>query len=343
MPTEEFGSNQKWLSVPISDLGLSIAGSPLEPILAEFMEELRGTGIHQLRPVFYLSAEWGVPFGTVAIAIPFYLARAELTKLHAARVGYVEGVDRLDILRYLRHEMGHVMNYAYKLYDMPRWTQLFGSIEQDYEEEYHPNPFSRKYVHHLPGFYAQKHPDEDWAETFAVWMTPDRNWRTEYADWPESLAKLTYCDEILAQLKTREPLVTANDLDEDVGDLVHSLDDFYAAGSSTTTDPLPRLESGLRSIFKYSSTSIKDANDSYKPAVDLIHLLEPEIMADVYRWTAHFPERTRGLLRHFGQIVQELQLCYKVGEELTIAVAMTALVTALAASHVRHGNYWPKS
>ena len=66
-------------------------------------------------------------------------------------------------------------------------------------EEYRPSPFSRRYVRHLPGWYAQKHPDEDWAETFAVWMTPAaQTGKKEYAGWPEALAKLTYCAEVMA-------------------------------------------------------------------------------------------------------------------------------------------------
>src|SRR3954470_9109833 len=115
-------------STPIRDLGLSLEGSALEPIIEEFREELRQAGIVRVRPRFYLSTEWGVPFETVAIAIPFYLARPDLLTLHAERVGHVEGFDRADILRYLRHEMGHVVNYAYRLYDEEEWVKQFGSI-----------------------------------------------------------------------------------------------------------------------------------------------------------------------------------------------------------------------
>ena len=121
-----------------------------------------------------------------------YLARPDLTALHVERTGLVEGFDRADILRYLRHEMGHVVNYAYRLYDQEEWVKQFGSITQPYSEEYRPEPFSRRYVRHLPGWYAQKHPDEDWSETFAVWMTPGRDWRREYSGWPVAAAKLAY-------------------------------------------------------------------------------------------------------------------------------------------------------
>lgn len=63
-----------------------------------------------------------------------------------------------DILRYLRHEMGHVVNYAYRLYDDGAWVERFGAITQPYVEHYRPEPFSRRFVRHLPGWYAQKHP-----------------------------------------------------------------------------------------------------------------------------------------------------------------------------------------
>src|SRR5579883_1361878 len=136
-------------ATPIRDLRLSIAGSPLEPILAEFETELRAAGIVRVRPRFYLSTEWGVNEGTVAIAIPFYLARPDLTALHGERTGHVEGVGRAEILRYLRHEMGHVVNYAYKLFETEEWTEHFGPMDQPYVDEYRLEPFSRRYVRHL--------------------------------------------------------------------------------------------------------------------------------------------------------------------------------------------------
>src|SRR5688500_15396909 len=219
-----FQESNLW-STPIRDLGLTIEGTRLEPILAEFEEELRQAGINRVRPRWYLSTEWGVPFETIAIAIPFYLARPDLTALHAEKVGHIEGFNRTDILRYLRHEMGHVVNYAYKLYDLEAWVKLFGSINQPYREEYRPQPFSRRFVRHLPGWYAQKHPDEDWSETFAVWMTPGRDWRADYAQLPTALAKLEFCARTMANLG--DPVVTAAELDEDVSGIHYSLAQYY--------------------------------------------------------------------------------------------------------------------
>src|SRR5262245_28786662 len=95
---------------PPQSVHVQLAGTQLEPVLTEFRTELERVGIRRLKPHFYLADEWGVPFGTVSIAIPWYLARPEWTALHAERAGHVEGVGRADLLRYLRHEMGHVVN-----------------------------------------------------------------------------------------------------------------------------------------------------------------------------------------------------------------------------------------
>src|SRR5438477_6408464 len=212
---------------PIRDLHLAIDQTPLAPVLDEFREELRAKRITRLAPQFHLSTEWGVPFGTVVIGIPFYLARPELTELHGEEVGHVEGLSQADILRYLRHEMGHVVNYAYKLYDEEEWVKLFGSITQPYVEDYRPQPFSRRFVRHLPGWYAQKHPDEDWAETFAVWLTPGLDWRSEYAKWPRALMKLNYCDAVVKRLVDAVPLITDEELDEDVAEITLSPEQYY--------------------------------------------------------------------------------------------------------------------
>lgn len=327
-----------WSSVPIKNLGLTIAGTPLEPVLAEFQAELERVGIRRVRPVFYLSTEWGVPFDTVAIAIPFYLARVELTQLHAERVGHIEGRSRPDILRYLRHEMGHVVNYAYRLYEEEEWVRLFGSIDQEYEEEYHPRQFSRDHVRHLPGWYAQKHPDEDWAETFAVWMTPGLDWRADYAGWPIALAKLEYCDRTLAALKERDPLVTAADLDEDVGQLSDSLEQFYGQ-LSADTDPFPEsVDGALRSLFEDLGHPESSSSSVRRPASDLIRRLEQGLMAEVYRWTGYFPERTRPLLRHLARRADQLQQVYPKDREMEATVALTTFVTALAMNHVQHAS-----
>jgi hypothetical protein len=315
----------------IRELGLGIAGTVLEPILARFVAELEAKGIHRVRPRFYLSTEWGVPTETVAMAIPFYLARADLTELHARRTGHVEGASEADILRYLRHEMGHVVNYGYELYDRQDWVETFGAITQPYVEEYRPTPFSPRFVVHLPGWYAQKHPDEDFAETFAVWMTPGRDWRADYRAWPEALAKLEYVDRVMAELRDKDPVVTSEDLDEEVGEVALSLDDFYRGWSHGGDFPAG-LDGALRAIF---------GEEAGAPASELLIRMQRELPAEVYRWTGHFPERTRALLAHLATRASALGLCHDAARERETVLALTTFVTALAMNHVHRGSYMP--
>lgn len=330
------------LTTLVRDLGVRLAGSWLEPVLAEFTRELHARGIFRIQPRFYLSNEWGVPFGTTALAIPFYLADADLTALHAEQVGHIEGGSPGELLRYLRHEMGHVVNYGYRLYERKDWIATFGSIEQDYVEEYRPEPFSRRFVRHLPGWYAQKHPDEDWAETFAVWLTPRLDWSAEYADAPEALAKLRYCDQVLAEIRDRDPLVSDQETDDAVDDLTWSLGEFYKDYASITPELPPGLDDSLRLIFEDRvSPGDSGSGKPRRPAAELIARLERDLQADVYRWTGHFPERTRGLLRQMASRARELGLVWAEDQERSITVSLTTLVTALAMNHVHRGKYVP--
>ena len=335
--TFEESSNPKPipLTTAIRDLGVRIAGSWLEPVLETFRGELQQKGI-RLQPAFYLSNEWGVPFGTTALAIPFYLARPDLIELQAEHVGHLEGATPTEILRYLRHEMGHVVNYAYLLYEREDWVTTFGSIDQPYEEEYRPEPFSRRFVRHLPGWYAQKHPDEDWAETFAVWMTPGLDWSAEYTLWPDAIAKLKYCDRLLAELRDQTPLVTDNTPDEGVEELTGSLAAFYEGHIPGPVDLPPGLDGSLRAIFEADNPE-----SSHPRASGLIRKLERELLASVYRWTGHFPERTRVLLRRMGERADQLQQAYDPQRETEATVALTTLVTALAMNYVHKGKYAP--
>ncbi len=314
------------LDRPIRDLNLSIAGSRLEPIVDEFLREVRAVGLEKVAPTLYLSTEWGVPDGTIAVAIPFYLASAELSDWHEAQAGHLEGRDAADILRYLRHEMGHVVNYAYLLFRSPEWERLFGAMTTPYREDYRPSPFSRDFVRHLPGWYAQKHPDEDWAETFAVWMTPGLDWRSEYADWPQALSKLDFCDATMRAVSGREPLITSADRDEDVSEVSYSLNDFYAGLRVADTPPPSGIDGSLRAIFEDRSASTTGA----RRASALIREHSAIIAAEVFRWTGVFPEATRPILLHLADRAEVLDKVYRLDRERSTLVALTAMVTALA-------------
>jgi hypothetical protein len=322
--------------VPIRDLGLTITGTSLEPIIVEFERELVAAGIRKLKPRFYLSTEWGVPESSIAIAIPFYLARPELTMLQADLACHVEGSSPRDILKYLRHEMGHVVNYAYRLHETKDWIERFGAMNRPYVEEYRPRPFSREYVHHLPGWYAQKHPDEDWAETFAVWLTPGLDWKSQYAKWPGALRKLDYCARTMAEVADKDPIVTAAVLDEDVATLSVSLEQFYRDATAGTSERPVEIDDLLARLFPD-----QDSGQVRLAASDLLRRLERDLPASVYQWTGHLPERTRWLVDQMAQRADALELTYRVDQEPLLTVAITSLVTTLAMNWLQSGRYVP--
>lgn len=340
---------RKYLTTPLRDLGLTIAGTWLEPVLHQFEQEVEAAGIRRLKPRFYLANEWGVS-DSLAIGIPFYLAKPELIAVQAQRVGHVEGRTRAETLRYLRHELGHVICYAYRLYDDEEYVKLFGANTQPYVEEFHVEPFSRRFVRHLPGWYAQKHPEEDWCETFAVWITPGSNWREDYKNWPEALQKLEYCDAVITRIGDADPQATSTHQDDDISAYEGSIEQFYDQWSKTSTEWLtlgklelpPGLDGALRTIFEdLGDREDKTTMAPRKPASELILRLEQDMMASIYRWTGHFPERTRPLLRHLAERANQLAQVYPEDRELDAACALTALVTTLAMNFVYKGTYLP--
>jgi hypothetical protein len=175
---------QEVLRKPIKELGLRLEGSPVEKYVYQLYREIERKGLKHFRPPCYLTDEWGCPSGEPVIGIPFYLADP---KLSAVEKTLNDLEDEREIMMYMRHEAGHAFNYAYQLYKTEEWRDLFGPFRRPYREDYRPVPFSRSFVRHIAGWYAQKHPDEDFAETFSVWLTTRSNWRKRYKDWPGAL------------------------------------------------------------------------------------------------------------------------------------------------------------
>ena len=148
------------------------------------------------------------------IGVPFYLMDKRLARIEEEQTGDIE--DGPLIMMLLRHEAGHAINYAYRLHRDPEWVEMFGPFSRPYHDTFRPNPWSRNFVRHIAHHqygrtYAQKHPDEDFAETFAVWLTPRSGWRRRYRHWP-ALRKLEYVDRCMKSLRGVEPKCTGGKL-----------------------------------------------------------------------------------------------------------------------------------
>jgi hypothetical protein len=181
------------------DLALSIKGSELETRIEKALDELRANDL-DFKPHFWLSDEWFCADGIPGIAIPFYLAHPRLERLERSQLLEVEGGDEKWCLKILRHELGHAIENAFRTRRLKARRELFGKSTEPYPEYYSPRPYSKSFVLHLDPWYAQSHPDEDFAETFAVWLTPNSQWRDRYAGWP-ALKKLEYMDSLMNELR----------------------------------------------------------------------------------------------------------------------------------------------
>jgi hypothetical protein len=213
------------LDVRMSDLPLTIEGT-LADRIQQFRGELESRGL-RFPLHFYLSDEWFTPDGAAAIAVPFYLAHPRLAKLEEAQMLEVEGGEHEWCMRILRHEAGHAIDNAYRLRLRRERRRLFGLPTKPYPESYTPKPYSKSFVLHLDAWYAQSHPDEDFAETFAVWLTPNSEWRNRYTGWP-ALKKLAYMDALMQSIRNTTARVV----------------------NTAEVDPLSKLRRTLRQHYK---------------------------------------------------------------------------------------------
>ncbi len=191
--------DEELLEFRISRLGLRIEGTPIQALIEQLYDELGQKGL-LFRPPCELGDEWFVPVGLPVIFLPFFLANDRLRHLEKRMILDVEGGTNEAFMKLIRHEAAHAYSYAYRFVHRTKWRQTFGkSSTEETPTFYRPRPYSRSFVVHLDDWYAQSHPDEDFAETFAVWLTPGLDWRERYRGW-KALAKLEYVDELMRSL-----------------------------------------------------------------------------------------------------------------------------------------------
>ena len=173
-------------------------------------------------------------------------------------------------------------------------------------------------------------------------MTPGLDWRKEYSGWPVAAAKLAYCDRTMAALRDRDPVVTDVELDEDVGRHRVLAGPLLSGRGDRPRRGAARASTGRSARSSRTSARPTGApGEPLAPAGALIRRLEPDLLANVFRWTGHFPERTRVLIRYLADRAEQLRQGYLPGREAAATVAVTTLVTGLAMNHVQRGSYLP--
>jgi hypothetical protein len=318
-------SDDELMQVRMKDLGVRIAGTWLEERLADLHREMAAKGV-VARAHAWLSDEWFSPHNTPGIAIPFYLAHPRLMRLERRMVLEVEGGTARECMRILRHEAGHVVQRAYGLHRRKRWRELFGQSTVPYPEHYRPNPASRRYVQHLRRWYAQCHPDEDFAETFAVWLSPRSNWRKRYANWP-ALQKLVYVDELMKELAGVKPPPKPRIEIDPLSTLSMTLAEHYE-------DKRDRYAVDMPSIFDRELLRIFSDDPIHRSAPmasAVIRRNRGEIRRSVARWTGEYPVALDAALDDMIDRTRVMKL-RAPGSEQRMRLELTALLSTKAVS-----------
>jgi len=247
-PRWERWSDEELLELKLKELRVDVLGSFMRRAVRHLFTDLDRQGI-QFRPHFWASTEWFSPAGIPGIAVPFYLCHPRLMLLEKRQTLEVEGGSQATCLQILRHETGHALDTAYRLSRRAHWRELFGRASKRYPDEYSPRPYSRHYVLHLDNWYAQSHPSEDFAETFAVWLRPGSRWRSRYQGWP-ALKKLEYVDTLMAGICDRKPLVTTRSRHEPLSELEETLGEHYRKKRARYAAPRREVyDQALRRLF----------------------------------------------------------------------------------------------
>jgi len=313
--------DEKLLKLKVKDLKLTLEGTWLEECLEDLHAELEKRGI-RIRPHAWLSDEWFSSEASPGIAIPFYLAHPRLMRLERKKIIDVEGGSRAECMAILRHETGHVVQHAYQLQRRRQWQKLFGKSSETYPDYYRPNPGSRNYVQHLRLWYAQSHPDEDFAETFAVWMGPKHKWRKRYAGWG-ALKKLEYVDELMTEIGDAKPGLVTRAFVDPVSSLKFTLGEYYEQKQARyMTRPPTVHDRDLKRIF-----SDQPRHRGAKKASTFLRENGPEIRRMVSKWTGQYQLTLDALLDEMIDRCRALKL-RAPGSERRMMVDFTVLLTA---------------
>jgi hypothetical protein len=324
-------SDDELLNLRLCDLDLTIEHTSLESCVADLYGELDARGI-RLRPRCYLGDEWFSPAGVPAIAIPFYLAHPRLQQLEKKMMMEVEGgAGHEDTMRFLRHECGHAMCHAFVLAERPDWKNAFGSPAQEFRDHYRYQPYSRNFVRHLENWYAQSHPEEDFAETFSVWLTPGLDWKTLYRGWP-ALRKLEFVDRLMRELSGKQPVVPRGRKTYDVHTLRSRLRTHYERRRKLYAEESPSFfDADLERIF------VERNAPGAVPASRFLRRHRGQIVDAVAFWTRERKFTVDRLLKQLVARCDGLKLCVPRDEDRA-RLEMAAYLSALVSNYLFTGR-----
>ena len=325
-------SDEELLDVQFRELDLKLEGTDLALRIEQLNGELATRGL-LFRPHYWLSDEWFTPDGIPGVAIPFYLAHPRLAKLELAQMLEVEGGDADSCMRILRHEAGHAIDNAFHLRRRRQRREIFGDHTLPYPEHYTAKPYSKNFVLHLDSWYAQSHPDEDFAETFALWLTPDAQWRQRYNDWP-ALRKLEYMDQLMHSLAGRTPPVTTMETLDPIGSLKRTLRQHYRKKRRHYAVGYPSFyDRDLRRLF----SDAPECSQNMTAAQFLIKIRK-SVRKTVGSWTGIYQYTIDQVFEDMIERCRQLNLRVR-GHEDQARLEFTVLLTVQSMNYLHSGGH----
>ncbi len=333
--------DEQLLQLRLRDLKVKVEGTWLEECLHTLHEELKQRDL-RVRPHAWISSEWFSPDSTPGIAFPFFLAHPRLMQLEKKKIFDVEGGTWSECMGILRHEAGHAINYAYRLYGLKEWQETFGPFDEPYRDFFRPNPHSREFVKHLyqqvgsyaGRIYAQKHPDEDFAETFAVWLTPYSKWRQKYRNW-DALSKLKFVDHLMREMGPKKPLITDGMLINPIESLNLTLLEYYNKNEEKyRMKAQGYVDDVLQEIF-----STNGKGERRIPAGNFIEKNRGHLIDMISHWTG---EKTSSIAPLIDKMVgrsKELSLNLSPRRQSRKLIEVTALATTLVMNYTYEGKF----
>ena len=321
------------LEVRLCDLELEIQGTAMERRTAQVRGELERRGI-RFQPHFWVSDDWFTPDGGTGTAVPFYLLHPRLARLERSMTGEVDGGTYPWCMKILRHEVGHALQHAYLLQRKRRWQQLFGLSSRPYPRYYRPNPYSKRHVQHLEYWYAQSHPDEDFAETFAVWLGAKARWRKLYRGWP-ALKKLEYVDELMAEITGQRPVVRTRLRVDPISRLRETLGEYYESKTAWVEDTWPDIyDRDLRRLFSDSPR-----HRQREAASAFIRRMRPEVVQLVSRWVGEHRYHLEHVFKEIVGRCRDLKL-HVAGAERNLKRDFAILLTKYTVDALYRSRGW---
>ena len=322
---------EQLLDTRICDLPLSIRGTWLEPRVKQLYDELRVRDI-QFEPTCYLADEWLTPEGVPVIGIPFYLAHPRLIALEKKLMLEAEGETPEWCMQLLRHEAGHALSYAFGLHRKRSWQKVFGHSSQAYEDTYRFRPYSKSFVRHLDNYYAQYHPDEDFVETFAVWLTPELDWRKQYKGW-KALDKLLFVDKLMQDIAGKPPRVDGGKLHWKASAIKSTLRRYYARRRDAEAENYPDFhDENLKRMFAEG----QGKGDKRRSVAKLIQEHRKPLLAAATSWTGENKYMANEVIKAINQRSRALNLVTDESDTRALLQLSTYLTTLLM--NYRHTN-----